>query len=261
MDINLNVLVINLKSSSERRAKISKQLDNLDIPYEFLEATEGSVLNDDWIEANIGDRLKNIYYNKLHYSVNKNALACADSHRRAQLIACNFDSDYTLILEDDVELCSNFKNKIMKTIEIMQEHSLHLAFPGYNLAKGVCKKRTDIDGNKPSLSFFTYPIGGHVSGAYSYIIDSVGANLIVRDNLEKIQDTADTFYIEEKGLSDTTVVLYPKIITTGYLESDIGSYRVSRTSIIKKAKRVAYSLALKSNVTHHLLRFWKERRW
>lgn len=143
--MNLRILVINLKASSKRRDRISKQLDVLGIPYDFLEATEGPLLTDKWIESNIGDYLKRVYYNNEHFSVNKNALACADSHRRAQLIAANSKSDYTLVLEDDVELTSSFRNKILNTVKLMQEHSLHLAFAGYNLASGSCEKRLDIN--------------------------------------------------------------------------------------------------------------------
>lgn len=260
MDINLKILVINLKASSERRARISKQLDSLDISYEFLEATEGSVLNNEWIENNIGDRLKNIYYNNLHRLITKNALACADSHRRAQLIACDFESGYTLILEDDVELTRDFNKKIKNTIKLMREHSLHLAFPGYNLARGSCEKRLDMNSSGLGFSFFKYPTDGRVSGAYSYVVDSVGARKLVNENLEKIQNMADIFRIEEKKLNENTVVLYPKIVTTGYLESDI-DYSTSGTSLIKRAKRMTYSLSIKSRTIHYVLRYWKERRW
>lgn len=259
MDISLKILVINLKASSERRARISKQLDKLGIPYEFLKATEGSGLTDEWIESNIGDRVKYVYYNKIHHSVNKNALACADSHRRAQLIASNFENGYTLILEDDVELSRDFKNKIMNTIRLMREHSLHVAFPGYNLASGSLKKKVNINYLGLGFSFFKYPADGHVSGAYAYLVDSIGAKKLVEYNLEKIQNTADTFGIKEKGLNDTTVVLYPKIVTTGYFESDIG-YFSSKTSLIKKTKQITFLLSLKSNTVHHILRYWKERR-
>jgi len=256
--MNLKILVINLKASSKRRARISKQLDGLNIPYKFLEATEGRLLTDEWIENNIGDRLKYIYYNELHHSVNKNALACADSHRKAQLIASNFDSGYTLILEDDVDLTSNFKKKILNTVKLMQEHSLYLAFPGYNLAKGTCEKRIDADCSGLGFSFLNYPVAGHVSGSYSYIVDSIGARKLVEDNLEKIQDTADTFYVKEKGLNESTVLLYPKLVTTGYFESDIG-YLTSQHSLIKRAKRIIYSLSLKSNTVHYFLRYKKEK--
>lgn len=258
MDINLNILVINLKSSFERRAKMSKQLNSLGIPYEFIEATEGSALTDEWIEKNIGDRLKNIYYNNLHFSVNKNALACADSHRRAQLIASKFESGYTLILEDDVHIARGFKKKITNTVNLMHKNSLHVAFPGYNLAKGNCEKRIDVNCSGLSFSFLNYPVAGHVSGAYSYIVDSIGAKKLVGDNLEKIQDTADTFYIKEKGLNESTVLLYPKLVTTGYFESDIVNL-TSQHSLIKKAKRIVYSLSLKSNTIHYFLRYKKER--
>ena len=66
-------------------------------------------------------------------------------------------------------------------------------------------------------------------------------------------------YIKEKGLNSSTIVLYAKIITAGYLESDIG-YSDPDTNLIKKSKLVAYSLALKSPYFYYLLRSWKERR-
>lgn len=258
MNPNLNILVINLKSSSERRTRISKQLDSLDISYEFLEATEGRLLTDEWIENNIGNYLKRVYYNKEHYSVNKNALACADSHRRAQSIAASFESGYTLILEDDVELARDFSKKITNTVRLMQEHSLHVAFPGYGWAKGSFEKRLDVNCSDFGFSFFKYPIDGNVTGSYSYLVDSIGAKKLVEDNLEKIEDTADTFYIREKGLNDSTVVLYPKIVTTGYFESEIG-YVTSRVSLARRVKQVTLSLSLKSNIIHYLLRYRKER--
>lgn len=260
MNPSLKILVINLKSSSERRAIISKQLNSLDISYEFLEATEGRLLTDEWIEKNIGNRLRRTYYNKEHFSINKNALACADSHRRAQSIAASFESGYTLILEDDVVLARDFSKKIKNTIKLMQEHSLHVAFPGYHLFKGICEKRLDVNCSNSRFSFFKYPVNGSINGAHSYIVDSIGAKKLVKDNLEKIEDTADTFYIREKGLNDSTVVLYPKIVTTGYFESDIG-YLTSRVSLAGRVKRVTKSLSLKSNIVLYVLRYRKERQW
>ena len=258
MSINLKILVINMNTSSKRRARISKQLYSLDIPYEFLEATEGRLLTDEWIENNIGDRVKYVYYNKIHHSVNKNALACADSHRRAQLIASNFESGYTLILEDDAQLTNGFTKKITNTVKLMRKHSLHIAFPGYHWSKGSFEKRVDVNCSGLGFSFFKYPVDGHVAGAHAYIVDSVGAKKLVKDNLEKIQNTADTFCIKEKGLNDSTVVLYPKIVTAGYFKSDIG-YLTSKVSLAKKLKQVTYSSSLKSKTVHYLLRYWKER--
>lgn len=139
----------------------------------------------------------------------------------------------------------------------MEEHSLHVAFPGYHWSKGSFEKRLDI--NCSGFSFFKYPVDGHVAGAHAYIVDSIGARKLVEDNLEKIQDTADTFYIREKGLNDSTVVLYPKLVTAGYFESDIG-YLTSKVSLAKRVKQVTYSLSIKSKTVHYFLRHWKERR-
>lgn len=260
MEKKLKILVINLKSSSERRAIISKQLDSLGIPYEFLEATEGNKLTDEWIGRNIGNRLKYVYYNNIHYSVNKNALACADSHRRAQLIAASFSDGYTLILEDDVVISKLFRKEIIDIINLMQKHSINIAFPGYNLARGSVKKRVDVNCSGVSFSLFNYPIDGHVSGAYSYIVSSNGAKKLVNDNLEKIEDTADWFYINEKGLGESTVILYPKIVTTGYIDSDIG-YINPNANLVTKTKRAVYRLSIKSKTVHYFLCHWKRRRW
>lgn len=257
--MNIKILVINLKSSLERRARISEQLDSLGIPYEFLEATEGNKLTDEWIEDNIGERFKKVYYENLHYSVNRNTLACADSHRRAQIIAANCENSYTLILEDDVQLARGFKQKINNTVDLMHKHSLHVAFPGYNWSKGSFVKRMDVNCSGLGSSFYKYPADGKVSGAYSYIIDSIGAKKLVKENLDRIQDTADTFYINEKGLNGSTVVLYPKLVTTGYLGSDIG-YSAQGLKPINMAKKLIYSLSFKSKPSYYLLRYWKERR-
>jgi len=259
MDTSLNILVINVKSSIERRVRITKQLDKLGLPYRILEATVGNDLTNDWIENNIGDRFKKIYYEKLHYSVNKNALACADSHRRAQLIASELENCYTLILEDDVEFTNGFKKKVNNIIKLMDKHKLHVAFLGYHWEKGTFKKRLDIDCAGCGFSIYRYPEDGHVSGAHSYLVDSIGAKKLVEENIDKIQDTADSYFIKEKGLNDSTVVLYPKLTTVGYLESDIG-YPVQGPNIFYTSKKMVFSLSLKYKPVYYLLRFWKERR-
>lgn len=259
--MNIKIIVINLKSSSGRRARISKQLDTLGIPYEFLEATEGNKLTNDWIEDNIGDRLKKIYFNSGHHLITSNALACADSHRRAQLIASEFEHGYTLVLEDDVKIARGFKKKILNVINLMSKHSLHISFIGCNWSKGARKKRNDINCSGFGFSFYRYPIDGHVSGAYAYVLDSEGAKKLVGENIEKIQYMADTFRLQEKNLTNSTVVVYPKIITTGYFVSDIG-YDASRINVTKRIKlKVTHSKFLDSAIGYYLLSSWKERRW
>lgn len=257
--MNLKILIISLIESSERRTRISKQLERYNIPYEFLEATKGSNLNDQWIIDNLGDRFKDIYYNHKPYSANKNAIACADSHRRAQLIACSFENGYTLILEDDVELTRDFEKKLLNIINLMQKHTLHVAFPGYGWSVGSFEKRVDVNCNDFGFSFYKYPIDGRITGSYSYIVDSTGAKNLVKDNMEKLQDTADWFYIEEKGLIGNTVVIYPKLVTTGYFESDIG-HSNSSYGLVTTVKRIIYSLSLNSKVVNRALSYWKERR-
>lgn len=256
--MDLKILVVNCKDSFDRRNSMSKQLDKLSIPYEFLEATEGRSLSADWIENNTGGKLKDYYINKKHFSINKNAIACADSHRRAQLIAANDDNSYTLILEDDVVLSKSFKKKIMQVCSLMQEHSLHLAFPGFQLFNGAFERRFDISSSK-QVSAFRYPVDGRISGGYSYIVDSIGARKLLEGNEDKIQYAADEFCINEKSFNDETILIFPKLVTTGYFDSDIG-YPLANFTFKQKIKKSVYSLSTKSGFVQIFTRFYKERR-
>lgn len=257
----MQIIIINLKQSSSRKHRMLKQLGSIDIPYCFLEATDGRDLDNDWIENNIADELKEYYYQKKHFSVNKNALACADSHRRAQLIARDFKDGYTLILEDDVELTRNFEGKIQHILSLMQKYSIDVSFLGYYIFDGLLEKRTDIESRNfcPKIQLLSYPKNGRISGAFGYLISSSGAHKLVEDNIDKIQRTADTFYIHEKGMSDYTVLLYPKLVTTGFVDSDIGYIRKNET-FSRKLKNNVFSLSKKSKVIRNAIRIYKERK-
>lgn len=257
--MKLQVIIINLKDSHERRASISKQLEHTQLNYSFLDATEGKSLTEEWIDANIGGKLKYEYINKTHFSINKNALACADSHRRAQIAASNFKDGYTVILEDDVELTSNFESKLKKVVSLMNKHSIHIAFAGYHLFNGTIKRATNISHTGYGYNFFRYPSDGWVNGAYCYIVDTIGASQLVHSNLEKIIDTADSYYINERGINDSTILVYPKLATVGYFDSDIGYS--TKTSLKKELKSRIYFLTRKSSLLLKLAKIFKERRW
>lgn len=260
--MKIKIVVINLKRSTDRRRRITEQLKTCKIPYEFLDATDSHNIDDEWIENNIEEYLKDIYYNKKHHSVNKNALACADSHRRAQKLAVNYEDGYTVILEDDVELANNFQDKITAIVKIMEMNQLHIAFTGYHIFNGETSKHPSLklSGKFPTLNFYRYPRDGKIAGAYSYIVDNIGANSLVKGNIPKIQDTADTFYINEKNINDSTILLYPKLATTGYFDSTIG-YKKNNTSLLKNLKDTIFMLSRKNRILLNLLKLYKERQW
>lgn len=259
--MKLQIIIISLKQSSSRKYRMLQQLESFDIPYLFLEATDGRDLDNEWIENNIADDLKEYYYQKKHFSVNKNALACADSHRRAQLIARDFKDGYTLILEDDVELTKNFDGKIQHIISLMEKHSLNVSFLGYYIFNGSSEKRIDIKSRNfyPNIQLLSYPKNGRISGSFGYLVSSSGASKLVADNIDKIQRTADTFYINEKGMNDCTVLLYPKLVTTGFFDSDIGYIKKNET-FSRKLKNNVFLLSKKSKLIRSVIRIYKERK-
>jgi glycosyl transferase family 25 len=95
--------VINLANATERRKNIEKQLKNLDIEYEIIDAIYGKDLNKEsplahlvdweWADANA-------------FWVSKGLLACTLSHLKACKAVIEQNLDYGLILEDDTWLTS-----------------------------------------------------------------------------------------------------------------------------------------------------------
>lgn len=142
----------------------------------------------------------------------------------------------------------------------MKNNSLHIAFIGYHIFNGKTLKHGDLnlDGKPSNLNFYTYPKDGRIAGAYSYIVDDIGANSLVKENIPKIQDTPDTFYINERNINDSTVLLYPELATTGYFDSTIG-YKQSNKNLNKTLKESIFIMSQRNRVIFNLLKTYKAR--
>ncbi len=95
----MNIKVISLNTAIERREHINNHLSSQQLDFSFIDAVEGSTLEDE--------------VPKLH----KNAIACFLSHKKA-LEWASKQSEPTLILEDDAVGVRNIKTeteKILKT--------------------------------------------------------------------------------------------------------------------------------------------------
>lgn len=96
--MSTKIFVINLRSSTDRRGFILRQLRKFNISFEFIEAYDSSEISD--------DELKQANAKKPYaYELTKDEIACAKSHVKALKAAANDTScTHALVIEDDVYL-------------------------------------------------------------------------------------------------------------------------------------------------------------
>lgn len=101
------IFVINLKRSSERRISISKQLSNLDLDCEYIEAVDGMQFTPYEIVEKYGEQV--FYtntYNKQRMTLG--SLGCLLSHIKFYDLMIENNIPVACVLEDDAELAPRF---------------------------------------------------------------------------------------------------------------------------------------------------------
>jgi FkbM family methyltransferase len=121
-----SIKVINLKRRVDRKNQIIQQLNRENIfDYEIIEGIDGLDLQESFELYKLFER--NNFYNK------KGVIGCALSHIKLwnQLVNDN-NNEYYVILEDDIKLFDNFKNKLEKHCELFQKYGAeHLSLGTY----------------------------------------------------------------------------------------------------------------------------------
>ena len=122
---NYKVFVINLKKDEERMVFMNKQLKELGIEYERLEAINGK----EYIENKLGDEYdEQLAIKKYGTKLTKGEIGCALSHKRCyqkflEINKNNPEIKYCLIFEDDVEINKYFKEILEKCIRENEENN------------------------------------------------------------------------------------------------------------------------------------------
>ena len=160
------IYIINLKRTPERKVFIQRQLDSLNLNYEFVEAIDKYDLGSEEERAAIAEQLDIDKTNMetLNKSIDNSRLACLLSHIKVYNLIIENNIPYTCVLEDDAYLLPDF-SKILITAQqtpwdiLMlsnQSHSvreiileLHTSM-FHSLYKLVCYKKY-----YPELTFFT----------------------------------------------------------------------------------------------------------
>lgn len=124
--IDYTIKIVNLKNRIDRRDKMIEKLNAENIyNYEFFEAVNGKTLN-------CTNELISLF-NRNDFNYNKGVIGCALSHLILwKKLISDKDNNFYVILEDDINLCDNFKIYLDNVCNTFVEKQLqHLALGEY----------------------------------------------------------------------------------------------------------------------------------
>jgi glycosyl transferase family 25 len=146
----LDIFVISLKKSKDRRVLIKKELDHLDMPFSFFNAIDGKLIKRSYQKEMTKLRFeayRNIENLKSRITLSHGHVGCALSHIKIYSHIVKKKIPLTLVLEDDCEINANLKKTI--TDPLLLKLARNGVFEVLNLG---CVKREGI--YMPILSFF-----------------------------------------------------------------------------------------------------------
>ena len=113
--LTVNIFVISLKRSKDRRILIKKELDKLGMPFSFFNAVDGKLLKPSYQKKMSELRFeayRNIENLKGKIKVRHGEVGCALSHIKIYSHIVKKNIPLTLVLEDDSEINENLKKII-----------------------------------------------------------------------------------------------------------------------------------------------------
>jgi FkbM family methyltransferase len=117
-----NIKVINLKRREDRKNAMIEQFERENVKsYEFIEAVDGNELTE-------SEELR-LLFERNNFDYRKGIMGCALSHLHIwnTLIQDN-DNNYYVVLEDDIELSNDFKEKLNEHCKLFEEQQIeHLS--------------------------------------------------------------------------------------------------------------------------------------
>lgn len=155
--------IVNLDRRTDRWESTKKTLDSAGITqYERFSAIDGQTLQ-------MTPEIKMLFRNN-DFNYRQGFIGCAMSHIKLWKQLVESKDDYYIVLEDDIELVDNFKEKLNVTLHhILQNPFSELCFLGHFLWSGKPAKSNDY----PELSKLSND--DYMGGTYGYIISKSAA--------------------------------------------------------------------------------------
>jgi FkbM family methyltransferase len=164
------IKVINLERRPDRKADITNQFQKHGInDYTIVEAVDGSQLEETQELANL--------FQGNNFNNNKGVIGCALSHLKLWYELINdVNNDYYVILEDDIELYDDFKNKLKEHCILFQQYGaehLSLALSWGNSEEEQRKISTE------NVTIFRKNVYKFWNIGFAYIISKQAAQKII----------------------------------------------------------------------------------
>ena len=227
------IYVINMKSSTERRAKIAARLDALGLPYTFFDAVRGADL--DYKNAPYYDRQKRLRY--FGRDLLPGEIGCLLSHRGVYQQMLIDNVEVALVLEDDVTLSDDFKEILERIMAHDKKWDL-LRFLGNK--KPFSKGYRTLEALDETHNFIRIPtVPG---GAYGYMLTRKAAAVLI-EQTACIAFPIDTIHgrVWDTGL-DVYALLPSPVYVDMSQETTIGDERFDKTLQITGVKKALYPL-------------------
>lgn len=195
----IQILVISLKRSLDRRKKVEQEMEKISIPWKFLDAVDGAAL------ITPPPEYKSAKVKILQgYDLTPNEIGCYLSHKKAWKRCVEADIP-TLILEDDFVLAPNFEDMLVTLLNGIQPWNF-VRLQG--LYEVPCHPIADMSG----VSLVQNK--GDAVGATAYLLKPEIAKKLAEYS-EDIYEPVDHFLEHQKkhGLEFLAIRPYPVDIT------------------------------------------------
>ena len=224
----LQILVISLHRSLDRRAKVEQEIQQISLPWSFLDAVDGSALQ------NPPSEYKAFKVKCLQgYELTPNEIGCYLSHKEAWK-RCVEKNTPTLILEDDFVLAPEF-GRVIQTLLSNPDAWSFVRLQG--LYEVSYEEVALIDGVRLVKNI------GDAVGATAYLLKPEVAHTLVHESSD-IYEPADHFLEHQKkhGLEFLAVRPYPVDITRAKSTIDDRDERAPVQGLRKRLRSVARAL-------------------
>lgn len=221
--------VVNLKSDVERHVYMEKLLAPYDfLSVEFVDAIYGNDLTkEELLEVFDVDSA----YKRYGRTLNRGEIGCTLSHYKCYRKLLTSNSDYALILEDDITILKNI-DIIKEVVSIFNSNEPLVLFLSGDY---WYKKCVEVMSDKKILSVYD------AVGTYAYFINKAGARLILEKNI-KASCAADNWSLyRSQGLKMKAI--YPYLI-----DANIASFgsTINQTYFGENRKNMPWKFRLKA---------------
>ena len=213
----MKVFVVSLKRSVDRRERIQKHLDTLDISFEFFDAIDGSIEGFQY-----SDHARPLTTKKHKgYTLKANEVACFASHYGLWKKSIELNESI-VIIEDNVEPISKAKELIELSFQYINKY-------GYIKLSATQKSQfTNIVNLTPE-----FQLGGYerkTCGTTAYIVSPKVAQRFV-DNAHEFLEPVDDYMEKPWRHQVQTYSVSPDLFTRADISSTIGPTRKNKSGI------------------------------